>query len=233
YAETLANLAIVLAEQHQYDEATACYREALRLKPDYPSALANFGNLLAEQGKPDEALALYDQALQLKPDYIEAYGNRGQALLAQGKLDEALSGFGQALQKQPDYVQARMGRALTLLSLGNFEEGWSEYEWRWKCKEFSPPPYRQPLWDGSALDGRTILLHAEQGLGDTLQFIRYAPLVKERGGWVVVACQKALLRLLARTPGVDQLVSYNEPFPPFDVYAPLLSLPRIFGTTLA
>src|SRR5207302_4380262 len=135
-------------------------------------------------------------------------------------------------QLRPDYAAAHMGRALMLLALGKFEEGWPEYEWRWKCKEFSTPPYQQPLWDGSPLDGRTILLHAEQGLGDTLQFIRYAPLVKERGGRVVVACQAALVPLLANCPGMDRLIA-DGPLPPFDVHAPLLSLPGIFGTSLA
>jgi tetratricopeptide (TPR) repeat protein len=233
YAEALANLGIVLAGQRKHDEAVACYKKALQLKPDYPEALVNLGNVLLEQGKPGEALAIYEQALQLHPDSAAAHDHRSQALLAQGKLDEALAGFGQAIHLRPDHAGARMGRALTLLLLGHFEEGWVEYEWRWKCKEFSPWSYPQPPWDGSPLDGRTILLHAEQGLGDTLHFIRYAALVKERGGRVVVACQKPLLRLLASCPGIDQLVPYNEPLPDFDVHTPLLSLPRIFGTTLA
>jgi len=233
YPDALANLGIALSEQRQYDEAIACYREALRLKPDYAAALTNLGNVFVEQGKPAEALAFYERALQLQPDYAEAHRNRGQALHAHGKLDEALAGFRQALELQPDLAAAHMGRAQTLLALGKFDEGWIEYEWRWKCKEFSPPSYQQPLWDGSALDGRTILLHAEQGLGDTLQFIRYAPLVKERGGRVLVACQKPLLQLLASCPGIDQLVPYNDPLPDFDVTIHLLSLPRVFGTTLA
>lgn len=233
YPDALANLGIALSEQRKHEEAAACFREALRLKPDCPTALSNFASTLLEQGKPDEALALYERAMQLDPDSAEAHHNRSHALSVHGKIDEAITGYGEALQLRPDYAAAHMGRALLLLSLGRFEEGWPEYEWRWKCKEFQTTPYAQPLWNGSPLNGRTILLHAEQGLGDTLQFIRYAPLVKERGCRVIFACPKALPQLLATCPGIDQLVPYDDPLPHFDVYAHLLSLPSLLGTTLA
>src|SRR5205807_4728934 len=98
---------------------------------------------------------------------------------------------------------AHLGRAQTWLQMEDFERGWDEFEWRWRRSGFPPRPFPQPLWDGGPLEGRTILLHAEQGLGDTLQFIRYAPLVKERGGWVIVECQELLLPLLATCPGID------------------------------
>ena len=124
-----------------------------------------------------------------------------------------------------------MWRALALLVMGDWERGWQDYEWRWRCEEFGGIPYEKPQWDGSPLDGRTILLHAEQGLGDTILFVRYARLVKERGGKVVLVCPKALLKLLARCPGVDELVAPGAPVPPHDVHAPLLSLPGIFRTT--
>ncbi len=102
------------------------------------------------------------------------------------------------------------------------ERGFQGYEWRWKCKECPPRSFPQPRWDGSALAGRTILLHAEQGLGDTLQFVRYAPLVQQRGGRVILECQKPLLQILQRCPGIDQLVPGGSPLPAFDLYAPLL-----------
>ena len=122
---------------------------------------------------------------------------------------------------------------MTLLT-GDFERGWAEYEWRWKTKEqsFQRRSFSQPLWDGQALAGRTILLHAEQGLGDTIQFVRYVPLVKERGGRVVVECQPPLLPLLADCPGIDEIVAKGNPLPAFEVQAPLLSLPGILGTTV-
>ena len=115
---------------------------------------------------------------------------------------------------------------------GDFRQGWFEYEWRWKCSEFAGLAFHQPRWDGSPLAGRTILLHAEQGLGDTLQFIRYAPWVRQCGGRVLVLCQPPLLSLLASCPGIDQLVERGAPLPDFDVHAPLLSLPGIFQTDL-
>ena len=117
--------------------------------------------------------------------------------------------------------------------MGRFEQGWPGYEWRWKCKEFgSLPPFHPPLWDGSPLDGRTILVHAEQGLGDTLQFIRYAPLVHQRGGRVILVCQPPLIGLLTRSPGVERLVAQGEALPDYDVHVPLMSLPGLLGTTL-
>ena len=100
--------------------------------------------------------------------------------------------------------------------MGRFEQGWPGYEWRWKCKEFgSLPPFQPPLWDGSSLDGRTILVHAEQGLGDTLQFIRYVPSLHQRGGRVILMCQPPLVRLLTRSPGIERLLAYGDPVPEF------------------
>src|SRR5262249_39924272 len=232
YAEAYSNLGIALAEGQGWEEALACYDSALRLRPDYPEALTNKGNVLVECGRPDEALACYDRALAVKPDYPEAYDNLAQAFMALGRLDDAVPCFDKALALRPDSADSHMGRALAWLVQGDYQRGWPEYEWRWKTRLFTPP-YAQPEWDGSPLRGRTILLHAEQGLGDTLQFVRYARLVKARGGTVVLVCQKALLPLLATCPGIDWLVGQGAPLPPFDVQAPLLSLPRIFGTTLA
>jgi hypothetical protein len=144
-----------------------------------------------------------------------------------------MASYEQALRIEPDYVPARWNRALASLLLGNFEQGWVEYEWRWKRKQQPQRSFRQALWDGRELSGRTILLHAEQGLGDTLQFIRYAPLVKERGGRVIVECQPSLLELLGSCRGIDVLEAQGSALPEFDVQAPLLSLPRILGTSLA
>jgi tetratricopeptide (TPR) repeat protein len=233
FPEALANLGIAFAQQRKLDEAIASYQRALQLRPNYPEALGNLGNVLLEQGKPEEALQRYQEALRLKPDYHDAHFNSGQADLTQGRMDEALTKFDRALAGRTDYPEAHMGRAVTWLMLGNYEQGWKEYEWRWKTKEFSPLPYTQPVWDGTPLQGRTILVHAEQGLGDTIQLIRYAPLVKQAGGTVIVACPKALRRLFAPCAGIDRLVEQETELPAFDVHASLLSLPRILGTTVA
>jgi hypothetical protein len=162
---------------------------------------------------------------------VDACDNLGNALLAQGKTAEAMATYDEILRRRPDSPEAHMARALALLVRGDYDEGWKEYEWRWRCKEFGGLPYPKPLWDGSPLGGRTILLHGEQGLGDTLQFVRYAALVKERGGTVVLACPKVLTRLLTSCPGVDRVVAQGADLPNFDCYAPLLSLPGILGTT--
>ena len=241
YAEGHSNLGMALAEQGKLTEAVACYQQALRLKPDIAEAHSNLGMALAEQGELTEAVACYQQALRLKPDYAEAHSNLGVALTEQGKLTEAVASYQQALRFKPDHAAAHMNLAQVWFLWGDFERGWPEYEWRWKHRGFSPPSYCQPLWDGSSLQGQatsgsgtnTILLFAEQGLGDTLQFIRYAPLVRQRGATVMVQCQVPLQRLLATCAGIDRLVRAGTALPPFDVQAPLLSLPRIFRSTLA
>ena len=144
--------------------------------------------------------------MELKPDYAEAHSNLGVALQDQGKLDEAVACYRRALELKPDYADAHTNRAIARLLAGDWQHGWPEYEWRWRTKEFTPRGFPQPLWDGRSLAGKTILLHAEQGLGDTIQFVRYAPLVKRLGGTVVLECQKPLVPLLATCPGVDRLV---------------------------
>ncbi len=164
--------------------------------------------------------------------HAEAHNNFG--LLAQrlGRLDEALARYARAQALKPDYADAHWNEALARLLLGDFETGWNKYEWRWRRKETPPRALAAPLWDGGDLAGRTILLHAEQGQGDAIQFIRFAPLVKARGGTVVFECPKGFLRLFDGVAGVDRLVLAGAPLPPFDCHAPLLSLPGLLDTTL-
>jgi tetratricopeptide (TPR) repeat protein len=233
FYEAHNNLGNALIAQRKLAEAERCYRETVRLRPDYAQGHYNLGIALAEQGRLDEALASYQEALRLKPDHTEARGNLGNALRALGRMDEALACYRQVLELKPDDPDAHMSRALAWLLLGDYERGWPEYEWRWRTRAFTKPRYVQPRWDGSPLAGRTLLLHPEQGLGDTIQFVRYAPLARARGGKVVLACPKALRLLLSGCAGVDQLVVQGEDLPPFDTYAPLLSLPGLLGTTLA
>ncbi len=235
FAEAHNNLGNALQEQGQLAEVVTQYQEALRLKPDYAEAHNNLGIALKDQGQLAEAVTQYQEALRLKPDYAEAHNNLGIALKDQGQLAEVVSQYQEALRLKPDYAEAHYNLAMAWLLAGDFERGWPEYEWRWQSKGFpsSKRSFPQPLWDGSSLAGRTILLHAEQGLGDTIQFIRYAPLVKRRGGTVILECQPALLRLLQSCAGVDRLLAKGSSLPHFDVYAPLLSLPGILGTTLS
>ncbi len=180
-----------------------------------------------------EAETNYRRAVQLRPDYIEALNNLGNVLRIQGRMAEALECYDQALDLQPDHADVHLSRAMAWLERGEFERGWPEYEWRLKCQRYAIPPFRRPPWDGSPLEGRTILLYADYGVGDALQFIRYAPLVQRRVGRVIVTCGRPLGRLLATCPGVERVVSEGDSLPDFEVYAPLMSLPGIFGTTLA
>lgn len=233
YAEAHNCLGIALKEMGQRQEAVACYQRALQLQPNLAQAHNNLGNILMDQDRLDEAIERIRHALTLNPKFFEAYNNLGNGLQRMGKPAEAIANYEQAIRVKADYGEAHWNKSLALLLQGDFAEGWREYEWRWKSKGFTERALGQPLWDGSALHGRTILLHAEQGLGDTLQFVRYVPWVKERGGRVVFECPKALLRLLAGFEGIDQMVAAGSALPRYDVQAPLMSLPGIFGTNLA
>jgi hypothetical protein len=147
------------------------------------------------------------------------------------RIDEALQYYDQALRLKPDYAEAHKNRAIARLTQGDFDQGWPEYQWRWLCAEFTPPNFSQPRWDGSPLAGRTILLYAEQGLGDTLHFARYIPLLRSGGSRVMLMCPRSMHRLLRHSLEIDHLLVEGEASPPFDVYAPLLSLPALMRTT--
>jgi tetratricopeptide (TPR) repeat protein len=233
-AEAHNGLGAALAALDRLDAAIAHYRAALRLKPDFAAAYYNLGLALFKQTNWDDAAAALQQALRLQPNRAETHYRLGGALGEQGKLEEASDCFQRALELKPDYAEAHWAFAYGKLLDGDFEKAWPEYEWRWRLKESSPRPFDPPVWDGSPLSGRTILLHAERGLGDTIQFIRYAAVVKRLdGGTVIVECPKSMVVLLAGCPGIDRLVAAGSELPPFDVHAPLLSLPRILNTTLA
>jgi tetratricopeptide (TPR) repeat protein len=231
-AGTYNNLGAALTNQGQFVEAIACYQRARQLQPGFALAHLNLGNVLRKQGRSDEAAACFRQVLSLKPDDADAYDGLGNVLQDQGQLDDAVACYRRAIDLAADHAEAHFDLSLILLLRGDFNQGWPEYQWRWQTKTFGRLPFRQPWWDGRPLEGRTIFLHAEQGLGDTIQFIRYAPLVKRYGARVVVQCQKPLLRLLASCPGIDVLIGQGDSLPAFDVHAPLLSLPGILKTAL-
>ena len=239
FADAQNNLGAVLVEQGRHDEAEACFRRAIAARPYLAQAHNNLGNLLRESKRIDEAVYNLREAVRLQPDFAEAHAGLAMALLERGSLlseqgdrEAALAVYQQAIDLNPDNAEAHKNRSLIWLLQGDLAKGWAEYEWRWRCPELPERPFEQPLWDGSPLAGRTILLHAEQGLGDTIQFIRYAPLVRDRGGKVAVVCQAPLVGLLASCPGIERIVAQGDALPAFDVHAPLASLPRIFGTTL-
>jgi Flp pilus assembly protein TadD len=228
----LNNLGIVLWDLHQRAEAIEWYRRAIQLRPDLPKPMLNFGVALSDVGEFEEAARWIHESLRLQPDLPDAHVSLGNLLTRQGDLDGANDCFEQALKIRPDYAEARRARGYILLARGEYARAWPEHEWRLKCPELLVAPVNSPRWAGEDLAGRSILLVAEQGLGDTLQFIRFAAEVKERNGHVVVACRKPLLRIVARCPGVDRVVDWQATSPDCDVHIPLLSVPGVLGTTM-
>jgi tetratricopeptide (TPR) repeat protein len=214
------------------EDALGCFRKALELQPGHGGACLNLGVALSELGRMDEAVELFEGLLAKSPDFGPAYNSLGVARLHQGRPEEGLAAFGQAVRCQPDEADGHLNKAICLLQLGRLEEGWQEYEWRWKLKKAPPCPHPLPAWDGKPLPGGTIVLWCEQGLGDTLQFVRYAALVKARVGTVLLDCPGPLRGLLASCPGVDGLVGQGTTVPQGAVQAPLLGLPRLLKTTL-
>ena len=233
FAEAHNNLGNALRQLGCFEKAAASLEQALRLNLEDAQAHHNLGNVRQAQDRLAQAAACYEHALRLRPDYADAHYNLGIVLQLEGNYAQALAHLEQALQARPDFAEAHCNRSILRLLLGNLEQGWPEYEWRWRMRRFPPFPSKQVPWDGKPLEGRTILLHAEQGLGDTFQFIRYAALVKERGGTVLAACQPELLGVLSGCRGIDQLLPLGEALPACAVQAPLLSLPGLCGTTLA
>jgi tetratricopeptide (TPR) repeat protein len=224
---------VALAELHQFDAALPYFQESLRLFPNFPSALANQGDALRRCGRIDEALVSLRRALTLAENDPGAHHNLALAFADKGDFANAQRAHELAIQLQPQNALFHKNRALLWLRLGEWERGWPEFEWRWRCREFPRRAFSQPRWDGGPLAGRTILLYAEQGLGDVLHFVRYAPLVKERGGVVLLECPDTLHPILAHCKGIDRLVGPGARLPDIDVHAPLMSLPGIMGTTVA
>ncbi len=225
-------------------EGRALLERAMALDPDFAEAHGNLGKLLLGFGEKqhagaiiEEARAFLERAVALKPDFSEAQGNLAKLLADQGDLAGSLARYDEALRRDPSLASLHKNRAMTLLLSGDFEHGWPEYEWRWREKDALERPWPQPEWDGSPLEGRTIMLHREQGLGDTLQFIRYAPLVQELGGQLRIVAPGNWLPILSTCAGLDparvEFCDRDQPIPPFDVFAALMSLPRLFKTDLA
>ena len=234
YADAYSNRGIVLFILKRFDQALRSYDTSIELKCDSAEAYLNRGNALMEFNSFDEALASYDKTIKLKPDYADAYSNRGIALSNLKRYAEALESYDKAIKLKPDLTDSYLNKSLILLLLQDFKNGWQAYEWRWKSKQKkSNRDFVQPLWLGvESLLNQTILIHAEQGLGDTIQFCRYAALVKKLGARVLLEVPKSLMVLLKDLEGVDILLEQGKPLPDFDFHCPLLSLPLAFKTEL-
>jgi tetratricopeptide (TPR) repeat protein len=236
YAEAHNNRGIALHHSGELGPALQAFNQAIACQPADASAYCNRGITLNELGRLDEALASYDHALQRQPAYADAYYNRGIALLEHRRLDEAISSYDQALAVDPEHINSGWNKALVLLLAGRWMEAWPLYEWRWKKADsrLRQRHFAQPQWQGqSPLSGKTILLHCEQGYGDSIQFIRYASLLVQQGARLVVEAPGELLALFSCITGIAEWVQAGAALPDFDFHCPLASLPRAFGTTVA
>lgn len=207
------------------------------LRPTHAPTHSNRAFALHELGRSDEALDSCARALAVDPGSVDAHVNRAGVLLALGRTQEALASYDRAIAGDPERASLYVNRALARLSIGDFVGGWNDYEWRWKDSEgwviHEKRKFREPRWRGDVpLEGKTIFLHAEQGYGDTIQFCRYAALLAERGARVILEVPRALAGLMTCVAGVAQLLVHGQPVPPFDCYAPLLSLPLALRTRL-
>lgn len=231
YAEAHNNLGLVSGQ----DEAIGCFHKAVACNPDYLEAHFNLATAHLEQGRPEQAASGYRRALVLKPDYPDALDNLGTALKQLQRLPEAAACYRAALELEPDHAGAHANLSMILLAQGDWAAGWQEYEWRWKVPQMygAARSFSQPQWRGESAIGRTLLIHAEQGFGDTLQFCRYAPLAAKRGLRVIIQVQKPLVRLLESLADIDQIVPQDADLPAFDLHCPLLSMPLALDTTVA
>ncbi len=222
----LCNLAAAQRRGGEIDQAIQTLEQALALNPRYPDAHNNMGSALIDRGDFASAERSCRVAISLRDRFADAHGNLAIALAYQGRVEEAMTNARLAVQFMPDEPLAHWNLSMLLLLVGDFDLGWREHEWRWRCPSMlRGRPFKQPRWDGEELNGETILLFAEQGFGDTIQFIRYAPLLAQCGGRVIVECQPELLRLFERIPGVWQWVRAGDRLPPFELQCPLMSVP--------
>jgi len=228
------NLGNAWMAQRNFEKAEECFRRTLAADAGRAEHHNSLGNALFQQRRNAEAEACYRRALELNPAYAAAHTNLANALMRGGDREAMIRHYESALELDPSSAGGHYNLALAYLRQGRFREGWAHHEHRWDFRELKlrRRTFAVPQWKGEALRGETILLHAEQGLGDTLQFVRYAPLVAERGGRVILEVQPRLARLLRGVRGVRQVVSRGDPLPEFAWHCPLMSLPLAFGTTM-
>jgi tetratricopeptide (TPR) repeat protein len=230
YADAWCNMGVVYRKQDKTEEALPCFERAVALAPENADLCCNLGDALHNLGRVTEAEVWYKRAVELNPQHHKSCNCLCNANFDLGRLEESLAWCERALALKPDFGDALMNRSLLLLLMGDYANGWRSYEVRWTV--YTPRGFTQPLWQGEPLNGRRIVLYAEQGLGDSLQFLRYVPMVQAAGGQVILDVPANLRRLATQIPGLVALVNTGDPFPQFDLRCPLMSLPLAFGTTL-
>ncbi len=216
-------LGMTLHDQRQFSQAIDAYKRALQIQPKFPVALNNMGNSLRYLQRIDEADACFQKAIDLQPDYLNAFKNRGTLHVWSGNLERGLKFYELALRINPNEAELHRNLGVIYLLQGRFEEGWAEYRWRWRVGDLHRPKVPAPVWDGSDLRGKSILLTAEQGLGDTLHFVRFAQVLREQGANTTVYCQPALVALLRNSTTLGPMFPNSLPFErPVDYQCSLL-----------
>jgi len=232
-ADPLANLGLAVTNLGRPEEGLTYFLGAVQRDPRHVEALSNLGVGLREKRDLDGAIHCLRRALALAPERAALWNNLATALDELGERAQAVEAYRRCLALDPGYAPVRCNLGMSLLAQGLFEEGFAAYEGRWLRPDLPPRPFAQPLWNGEDIAGKTILLHAEQCLGDTFHFVRYVPLVARLGARVILECQPALKSVLAGLEGVSHLIGRDrEPLPDFDCHLPLMSLPRVFATRL-
>jgi tetratricopeptide (TPR) repeat protein len=226
------HLGNALREIEMINEAVLFYRKALELDPQNLLVILELANSLNMLDLDDESLDLYIKALEINPTFPAALHNFAFTLKKKGFVAEAIDVFHKLLNRYPNYALARFNLSTAYLTMGDFERGWEEYEWRWQAYNESPKKFEKPLWDGCSLNGKTILVYAEQGLGDTFQFIRYIPLLKAQGAQVIFETQQPLATILRLCPYIDHVTIPGMKKPEFDYHIALMTLPLLFKTRI-
>lgn len=229
--DTRILLARVYNDKHLFNQAIEIIEEGLQVEPDHINLRFELANTYNLVNRLDESLEIYRYLDRLIPNNPSILYNIAFTLKKFGLLAESIPYYNRVLAIQPEHAEAIFSRGLAYLVIGDFEQGWKGYEWRYsRPSQGSLRSYTEPRWDGSDLQGKTILIHAEQGLGDTFQFIRYAKLVKEKNGFVIAAVQKPLVTIMKRCKHIDQVIALDETPPHFDVHSPIMSLPYVLKT---
>lgn len=233
HADAYANLGVALRLQGQIEAAIAAYRRALSLEPHNLSALSNLGGAYRALGRIPEALVILEKVLSINPDFTAAHYNLGLAYMDFQEPEKAIQAFDRALALEPDRTDAPFDRATCILQTGDLSAGFAAYESRFEYEPRLKKGYTQPYWDGSPLQGKTLLIYTEQGFGDTLQFCRYIPLIPKEHGKIILQCPPELIKLMQTMEGIDEIIPLSANPPIFHTHISLLSLPHLFQTTLS